>query len=295
MKHYNRESGTFIGKGGLEIFFQCWKAAKPRGIVVIVHGLGEHSGRFTNIIHGLAGKNISVYAMDLRGHGKSRGKRGHVCSFMDYVADLNIYIEIIRGNYNKMPIIMLGHSMGGLIAITYAIIHKDDVSGLVLSAPLLKFAIEVPSWKKFFGRILSRIAPSFSMRTGLNPADLSHDSDVIDDYENDILVHDRASSRWFTEVEKAMEDCMESADELTLPLFIVHGKDDKIVDHSGSLLLYERAFSDKSELHVIDGFYHEPMNESGAERTKIIDIISTWILKTAAESVKAGKPEKKNL
>ena len=299
MKGFEYNSGTFIGKGAVEIFFQTWQTPRPRGVVVVVHGMGEHSGRYHNLVKSLEGTEINICSFDLRGHGKSGGKRGHIWSFRDYLADLEIFLDLIGSDFNKIPLLLLGHSLGGLICTTYVLTRPEKISGLIASSPFLILSMKVPSWKSSLGRILSSFAPSITMPTGLNPADLSHDNDEVESYENDPLVHDRASARWFTEVTAAQADCINHAQELTLPLLVIHGKGDKIADYSGSAVLAERAASKIKEIHVFEGLYHETMNETFKERAMVLDIVKTWILKTCSKKspsekkIKAGDSRKK--
>lgn len=299
MGSYNHNTGTFIGRGSNEIFFQSWVAPKSEGIVVIVHGLGEHSGRYSNIINELDGKNMSIYAPDHRGHGKSGGKRGHINSFMDYIYDLKIFIDLIKEDSKKLPLILLGHSMGGVIALKYALTYPEDISHLILSSSGFVPTLEVPEWKTGMAGFLSKYIPTLSMSNGLNLEHLSHDSEVIDAYENDPLVHDRVSSRWYVEFTNACQECLNRASELKLPLLIFHGKNDMIVSYKGSEKVYENASSKNKELHIFDNLYHEAMNEIKKERKKVLSIVSKWILKRTRQkksSVKkpAVKPSAKS-
>ncbi len=167
MADYNHETGTMIGKGGLEIFFQSWKAESPRGILVISHGLGEHSGRYKYLLEHLKGKRISVYALDHRGHGRSSGRRGHVMDFGEYTADLAYFINFARDEYPGIRIFLLGHSMGGIIAMNYAIAHQDVLAGLILSSPALVSVVEAPRYESRHGSVIIKI---FSLPPGIQRA-----------------------------------------------------------------------------------------------------------------------------
>ncbi len=295
MDSYTHNSGTFIGKGGTEIFFQNWDVDSPRGVLIIAHGVGEHGGRYANIINELGKSGFSIYAPDHRGHGKSGGRRGHVDSFMDYVYDLKLFIDLIKEEKNDLPLVLLGHSMGGVIACKYALAYSEDVDALVLSSPGMVPAVEVPAWKTRLGTIFSRYIPSFSMKTGLNADDLSHDPDVVDAYENDRLVHDHVSARWYTEFVNSGEECINRALELRIPLLVFHGRNDKIVDYRGSETLFNNASSLKKELHIFEGLYHETMNEK--ENRNVLQIVGRWIAnaigrKKSAKGAKRSAPKK---
>ena len=280
MDSYEYKTGTFIGNGSIEIFFRHWKAARQKGILVISHGIGDHSGRYNNIVNELKGKNISIYILDQRGHGKSGGKRGHINTFMDYINDLKFFINIIQKENQKLPLILLGHSLGGTIALKYALIYPVDLTGLILSSPALLLSMDIPAWKKNLGNFFSKYMPAMSMPTGLNTALLSHDEDVVDSYENDPLVHDRATTRLFTEMTETREHCMRMATELKLPLLIFHGKDDRIVDYKGSEMFFKKASSKIKELHIFEGLFHETMNETKNEKDKVLKIVGNWIKKS---------------
>jgi alpha-beta hydrolase superfamily lysophospholipase len=277
MESYVHNTGTFIGKGGIEIFFQSWTVPSPRGVLVIVHGVGEHSGRYGNIINELKGSKISIYALDHRGHGRSSGKHGHVDSFMDYVYDLKLFIDYIKEDAGNMPLILHGHSMGGIIACKYALTYTEDLAGLALSSPAFRPVVDVPSWKTGLAGMLSRYAPSFTMATGLEAKDLSHDDDVVEAYENDPLVHDKVSSKWYMEFTKTCEECLNRALELRVPLLVFHGRNDRIVDSRASETFCRNSSSINKECHIIDGFYHETMNE--LEKGKVLPIVSRWLMK----------------
>ncbi len=279
MSNYERETGTFIGKGGVEIFFRKWICKKPRAILVVIHGVGEHSGRYGNILDELKNKKISLYSFDLRGHGRSGGKKGHIDRFTDYTDDIGIFIKLVRGEQEKLPILMLGHSMGGLIALKYALDHQEDIKGLILSSPYLKTAMEVPGWKVFMGRLLSGIVPGLSMPTGLDPREISSDRETVDNYAEDPLVHSLVSARWFTETTAAREECITRGSELKIPLLLFHGKEDGIVDYRGTEEFFKNCNPKNSTLRLFEGLRHETMNEVEPERKKVLKMVSAWLEK----------------
>ena len=295
MNSYTHNTGTFIGKGGTEIFFQNWCVDKPRGVLVIAHGVGEHSGRYNNIINELKGNSISIYALDHRGHGRSGGKRGHIDSLMDYVYDLKLFIDLIKEENNEIPLVLLGHSLGGVIATKYALAYSEDINSLILSSPGFIHLVEVPGWKKSLLKFTSQYAPSLTQPTRLDARYLSHDPDVIEAYENDRLVHNKVSTRFYTEFTKACDECLNRAPELRMPLLVFHGKEDKIVDYRGSEMLFNNASSPNKNIHLFDGLYHETMNE--IENKKVLQIAARWIVKAISKKkiskhAKINRPKK---
>ena len=289
MEEYSHNVGTFIGKGGVEIFFQSWGVKKPKGVVVIAHGLGEHSGRYANVIEKLQGKGISFYALDHRGHGRSGGKRGHVMSFMEYVYDLKLLIDFVRVDSERLPLILLGHSMGGTIAIKYALAYPEDINGMIISSAGLVTVLEVPKWKESLGRFFSRRMPGLTMPSGLPPEYISRDDAVVEAYRNDPLVHDKVSTRWFTEFTSAGQECLSRASEIEVPILLFHGTDDKLVDYRGTERVYEAVASKDRTLYLFEELYHETMNEIPEDRDRVLDIVSKWILKRVAKKKAAPR------
>ena len=161
MSAYSYKKGSFAAKDGIEISYQKWTVDSPKGVVVLVHGLGEHAGRYMNIINTMRDKGVSFYGADHRGHGSSGGKRGHIMSWMEYVNDLKMFVNIVKSENKDVPVVMLGHSMGGAIALRFALTFLNDLSGLVLSSAGVKPIIHASSAKiamgDFFSETLSII------------------------------------------------------------------------------------------------------------------------------------------
>ncbi|MCP4132226.1 MAG: alpha/beta hydrolase [bacterium] len=300
MTSYKYNKAHIVGKSGEQIFFQCWHVDNPRAIMVISHGLGEHSGRYMNIINKLDGENISIFALDHRGHGDSSGKRGHVDSFNDYIYDLKTLIDMIKGTNEDLPMVLLGHSMGGLISFSYALSYPDDLNSLILSAPALVLAQTTSGFKESLIKMFSKIIPSTLAGNGLEAKDLSRDPEVIEAYENDPKVHNKISFRWYTEFMRAGAQCLARAYELRMPLLIFHGKSDNIISYKGSEEAYDKAVSSDKEIHLFKDYYHETMNEIDPEKEKVLNIIKDWLNrilgspKKSAKKETAAKPAKKS-
>jgi alpha-beta hydrolase superfamily lysophospholipase len=279
MARYNFTQGTFSGKGNVQIAYRGWAADKPKGVVVVVHGLGEHSGRYTHLTDALSGKKISIFALDNRGHGNSQGERGHIDSFLDFIFDLKIFINMVREAHPDLPIILLGHSMGGAIACRYALTYQNDIKGLVLSAPGIILINREPVIKRAFGKTLATLSPKTIISNGIDAQTMiSHDAEQVKLYKEDPLVHSHISLRLWTEMEKNGAYCMERAYDLRIPLLAIHGSDDPIVSLKGSEVVVDRALTDDKKLAVFPGLLHETMNESPRDRAKVLSLVASWIV-----------------
>lgn len=278
MESYRQNKGSFTAFDGLELFYQSWVSDPVTGIIIIVHGLGEHSGRYQHIIDKLAGQGISFYALDHRGHGRSEGRRGHIKKFSDYIADLKKLVQLVKLEHPDKPLILLGHSMGGVIAFQYALHYPEHLQGLILSSAGLIPVIPVAKWKQLLGKILSFVYPCFSMPNEIDVDGLSHEPDIVKQYLKDPLVHDQVTARWFTEFTAAGQNLLQRAGELKLPLLIIHGKDDPIVDYRGSMATAEKASSSDKTIYIFDDMFHETMNETLVKRQQVLEKLADWIL-----------------
>lgn len=263
---------------GLNIFYRHYKASPEKARMVISHGLGEHSGRYLNVINRLVPKGISIFAPDFRGHGKSDGKRGHVLSFDDYLEDLySTFEEVVKEKKPGMKCFLLGHSMGGLIAINYAIRRQDTIDGLIISSPSLGVAVKVPAIKAALGKAMSSLLPGLSLNNELDASKISHDEKVVAAYRNDSLVHNRVTARWFTEFLSAMEKANNQVSEIKVPFLMQIAGDDHITDAAVSESFFERVSSKDKTLHVYEGLYHEIFNEKEEDRKLALDDLENWI------------------
>ncbi len=269
----------FISFDKLRLFYRYITSEGFRVCLVLVHGLGEHSGRYINFFQRFSGLGYSVYALDLRGHGRSQGRRGHIMAFSDYLKDIKLFMEFV-GNMSKSKYyFMVSHSMGGLIAVRYAQEYgtqgETGLSGLIVSSPLLKIRVQVPKIKMLLGRAVSRFIPWLSMSNELDPAFLSHDTSVVHAYIQDPLVHTKVTARWFTEIIKSMRQSFENACNLTIPCLFLHAGDDHLADPEGTRSLFPLIASKDKELKVYEGFYHELFNEPRKEQ--VFSDIEGWL------------------
>lgn len=271
--------GVFLSKDNVRIFYQSWQVKEPKGIIFVSHGLGEHSGRYGNLMEKLEGQGISFYASDHRGSGISGGIRGHVDDFGKYVLDQKHVVEnIIKKENPGVPVILLGHSLGGLIAEHYALNYPEDLFGLILSAPALFPSVPIPAWKTFLVKIAAEILPKLTLKNELDANFISTDKRVVREYLDDPLVHDQVSAKFYQEFLKYCKTGIYRAGELKMPLLVIHGREDRLVSIRSSEHIYERAASADKQKAIFDGLFHETMNEKVEEREKVLAILSDWIL-----------------
>lgn len=269
---------------GFEFYTQTWKSGrtKPKKVVVIQHGFGEHSGRYQNLIAALEKEKAAVYALDARGHGKTPGKRGHVSDFNLYAADLAVLIEKARSENKGVPIILFGHSMGALVAVLAALKPEiaRELNGLILSSGAFKPALDtVQAIKKAIGTALARFAPALTVPAGLDIKLISRDPNVVEAYANDPLVHGKISLKMGVDLFATGEALLEKASRLTLPVLVIHGDADGIAQVEGSRQFFQALSSKDKTLKIYPGFYHETINEPYADRQQVLKDIVQWINK----------------
>lgn len=274
----SEQTGTVQAPDGINLFFRNCPVENETARLILVHGLGEHSGRYNHVIRLLNGKGISVLAYDNRGHGKSEGKRGHVLRFGEYLADLNQMIEKASdGIPDGMKLFLFGHSMGGLIVLNYVEKFPDRVSAVIASSPGLAPADKVPVVKGTLGKLMSSIWPSLTFDNELNPDNLSHDRQVVEGYVSDPLVHRSITSRWFTEFLRAMDETVKSGANIRIPLLLQIAGDDHIVNPKTSRDFFKTIGATDKTLHFYDGLYHEIYNEKGDSRQRVLSDLEIWI------------------
>jgi alpha-beta hydrolase superfamily lysophospholipase len=278
MEAYRESTDTFDALDGNEIFYRSYAAKTERARMVILHGLGEHSGRYANIVDPLLAEGVSIWAPDHRGHGKSGGRRGHVARFNDYVEDLHPLISMVRKDVpDGRRCILLGHSMGGLIAARYAQQHGDSIDALILSSPALGMIVAVPPVKKLLARFTSALYPGLSMGNELDAAKISHDGAVVRAYRQDPLVHDRVSARWFTEFVAAIEAANGGAGSIRMPVLMQVAGDDHLVSAPASRQFFDRLAAADKTFHCYQGLYHEIYNAPLDDRNIVLKDLVSWV------------------
>ena len=274
MKHFE---GEFKGTKELKIFYQAWIPEEPKAIIQIIHGFAEHSGRYLNVVNQLAPLGYAIYADDHRGHGKSDGKRNYVKYFDQFIEDEKKLYDIIKNRHQNLPIFMLGHSMGSMIALVFTKKFEPLLSGLILSGTGTGAGESISKSLKVLVKILTKIMPKKYINPGLKAEMLSHDSEVVQAYETDPLVNaDKISLRLGWELMKYFERFSPITSSLKLPLLIQCGAEDTLVKGSEEALRNAFTMEDKTIL-IYDGLYHEVYNEVLEEREKVLNDLSNWL------------------
>jgi alpha-beta hydrolase superfamily lysophospholipase len=225
--------GTVTGARGLLLFRRAWHPPAPRAALINLHGLGDHSGCYGALADHMVASGFAVHALDLRGNGRSPGKRGHVDAWSDYRDDLRCFVELVRGEEPGLPLFLLGNSMGGLIVIDYALHYPEGIRGVIAAAPPLG-RLSVPPVLLALGRMMSRIWPGFSLQTGMDLSGLARDPAIVAELLADPLFHRLGSARLSTEVRATIARVQSRAAAFPLPLLVLHGSRDDMVPPEGS-------------------------------------------------------------
>jgi acylglycerol lipase len=268
--------GHFKGVRNTSIYYQAWLPdGNAKAVLLVVHGLGEHSGRYMNVVNHFLPLGYAVYGFDHIGHGKSEGLREFVERFTDYTDTLRIYHDMVKGWQAGKPVFLLGHSMGGLIATDYLLDHQADFKGAVISAPSVKISDTVSRATIVIGKIISAVAPKAGV-LALDAKGVSRDPEVVRAYVNDPLVfHGKTPARLAAELVKAMVRVGAEVLRISLPLIVLQGSGDKLVDPAGAQMLYDKASSTDKTIKVYEGLYHEVFNEP--ERARVLKDAETWL------------------
>jgi acylglycerol lipase len=262
---------------GLTLYLQSWSKAEPIAVLVLAHGLAEHSGRYEHAARSFARAGLAVYAPDQRGHGKSPGRRVHVRSFGEYRADIRAALAYARTEYPGVPVFLLGHSQGGLVALTLALREPEGLAGLVLSSPLL--GIAHAARPRFLLAVAARMVAALRPRTlfasQVDPSKLSRDASVGAAYAADPLVSHSVSAGWFRATEEALAEAHERAPALRVPTLLLYAGADALVDPEATARWVDRTPAGLVEAFRYDGLFHEILN--APERQQVEARIETWI------------------
>jgi acylglycerol lipase len=268
--------GTFRAFDGETVFHQAWvPVGDARAVVLLVHGLGEHSGRYDHVARALVDAGYAVHALDHRGHGRSSGKRAFVKDYDELLRDLHQLRRLVEQQHPGLPLVVLGHSMGGNIAMGYTLGDQDGIAALVLSGPALQVGDEFsPARLKVF-TALAKIAPGLRPQ-GLSADAISRDPTVVQAYRDDPLVFTgKISAGLGAALIGAMQSFPDRYEQLRLPVLVLHGTDDQLADVAGSRVLEARATNADLTAHYYEGLYHEVFNEP--EQDRVLADLTSWL------------------
>jgi acylglycerol lipase len=268
--------GKFTGAAGKQIYWQAWlPSGEPVGVVVIVHGYAEHSGRYTHVADRLVSAGYATYALDHYGHGKSEGPRANVNRMSQLVTDIDRVVRMAAARHAGLPVFLLGHSMGGLLAVDYVTSDgRYDLAGLVVSAAGIDIAVGSPA-EKVAARVLSRLVPNLAV-TPFDSTPLSRDPQVVAAYDSDPLNYrGKVKVRTGAETLAAIDKVGAKLAAVDIPTLVMHGGDDQVVLVSGSQRLADQASSQDLTLKIYDGLYHEIFNEP--EQDAVLGDVVEWL------------------
>ena len=269
------ESRYLEAVDGTRLHYRAWPADRPRAVLAVLHGLFEHSRRYAEVASVMNGAGVAVFALDLRGHGLSEGRRGHVRRFDRFIDDAARFVDAVSDVLPGVPRFLLAHSMGGLVGIRYLEERRPGLDGAILTAPWLETAAHVPGWQKTLARVLDRVLPILPFPANVDPAELSHDPERVADYRGDPRIFSTLTPRLWEEVGRAAEAAFRDRDRLDLPLLFLLAGDDRIVRTDRSMELAESLAAGDVTVEVLDGYYHEVLQE--VERAAVLAEILEWL------------------
>jgi len=263
-----------IHTNGSEIYGAHVCPQSIKGVVVLVHGFGEHSGRYLHNVMPMLMKNgFAVVTYDNVGHGKSSGKRGHCQSYEALLDILNTIIDRAIGYYPNLPLLLYGHSMGGNLVLNYALRRENNITAIIATSPYLRLAFQPPKWKLLIGKWMLNRLPSITMPSGLDPNGISRIPEEIEKYKKDPLVHDRVSPMFSFPIMHAGEWAISNADRLEINTLLIHGTADPIIEFKGTKEFHEH--SKRTSLALIEGGYHELHHD--LDQQKVFQVMTTWL------------------
>lgn len=270
---------SFAGQDGTAFFVQGWEAdhGKPKALIALIHGLGEHTSRYAHVGNVLADAGYALVGFDLRGHGKSGGPRGHASSLEAYMQDMRQFFGLLKQRYPDLPHFLYGHSLGGLLTLTYAIQYGRGLKGVMVTSPALRSPLQKQKAKIAMVKLLGSLLPTLTLLSGLDPVAISRDPDVVQKYIHDPLVHSSTSLGFGKAGLSAVDLCFARAKEFPAPLLMLHGTGDRIAYCSGSeeFAKLVGAAGGNVTLKLWEGLYHELHNEP--EKAEVFRFMMGWL------------------
>jgi alpha-beta hydrolase superfamily lysophospholipase len=278
MKDKIRETtASFSGVEGLRLFCRCWRplGRESRAVLVFVHGLAEHSGRYQFPVNHFVPRGFTIYAMDLRGHGHSEGRRGYAESIDHLLGDIRSFLSFVKEREPKRKVFLVGHSFGGQLVLNYGALFPDSLSGIVVSSPNIELALKVALWKRLAAPVLSHLAPTLKLPNDISPSLISRDRRVVEAYKRDERVQRRITARLGDIVLANRLRIMDLAGRFKVPCLLMHAGDDRICAPEGTRGFFQKIPIRDKTLKIYDGFYHELFNEPGKEN--VFRDMEEWI------------------
>lgn len=279
---HRHDEGTLARRTGgapLLYFHATAPERTPNAAVGILPGYADHGARYAHVMDAWADRGIASIAIDMRGHGRAEGKRGHCERFDDYLDDSAELVPLLDERAPGVPAFLFGQSFGGLVAAARAIAEPAPWRGLVLSAPYFGLAMDVPGPKVLAGKIASRLLPAFGLPSGLHGADMTHDAARAGAYDEDPLVFKNATARWFTEAHQGQRRAMAGSPSLRMPLYVVFGTEDRVAKLATARAFFDVAGSTDKTWDAREGLFHEVLNEP--QWRSIADRIADFVLSRA--------------
>lgn len=268
---------NYQSKDGLTLFGRVWQSEEkhPKGVVHLIHGLGEHTGRYNHVAKALTNAGYHMAGFDLRGHGLSEGKRGHTPKFDYFLDDISLFREeTAKLLGTSLPSFIYGHSLGGLIVINYGIRFPEGLAGAIATGPLLELSFAPPKLMWLVAQVMAKVMPTFTSNNALDVNALSRDTAVVKAYQDDVLVHDQITSRLVVDMLHRGGELLAQAEKWSIPLLLMHGTEDHITSCEASKTFAEKAGSMVTFVPW-DGYYHEIHNDIGKEL--VIEKIISWL------------------
>lgn len=251
----------FSPNEGVRLYYEWWMPERPRAILVVVHGLGDHSGRYGALLRYFGQRGYGVAIYDQRGHGHSSGVRGHITHFQDLLGDLAGFVQLVKEKYPGVPVFLIGHSFGGQIALNFIVRYAKGLRGILLSSPNVQLVLKVPQWKRWISAYGHRWFPKLRIGAEIDPTLLSHNPEIVQRYRDDPLVVRRITLQAGMEIVRNLELVMALASRIHLPAYFMHAGEDKICDPEGTRRFFRRIPVARKQLKIYDGFAHELFNE----------------------------------
>lgn len=268
--------GYFDSSDGLRLYGEHDTVESPRARLMLVHGFAEHCGRYREMHARFTAAGFSCHRFDLRGHGNSAGRRGHIYRFDEYLKDFDAFVARVDAlEPSDAPRVLLSHSNGGLVSAHALLRDASRFAAAVFSSPFMGFAMKVPAWKAFVAKALSRYVPAISLPTDIPPEYVSQDPATIDEYGTDPLIGKVASARWLTETERAQEEALAGASAIELPVLVQQAGQDKLAEPAAAKAFFDAISSSDKRFMDYPALFHEIWFET--ERERVYADLEGWL------------------